>query len=276
MPADLTSIKGTYYSDYDVGSGVSGSTTLVDNGDNGDDLTWQGGHTAGNARDRAVTPARIPRYTFYALDPGYTATTGATDFSLAVQPIVWRAHFKNLNSIDHTGVSLANAAGTVYIRQETVSGQPRLAVDDGTAEQTLSWADFHSQEGADLVVSCSGTTCNIYMNARLVHTFTLAAAMDFTGNCTVTMDGRTDCGRIEVYNPASLPGTFTDDIKGIVRCVDLDIPGLTSVVDFPLHSGLMPNGTETTVANQGTGGGTLTLSAQRSTSTCTMFTGFNP
>lgn len=109
----------------------------------------------------------------------------------------------------------------------------------------------------------------------------LAAALDLTGNSATYIKyatgDRADVCRIAAWNPATVPATLLDEIRACVCDPENDPPSLTNkLVDFPLHSGLLPLGTETTVANQGTGGGTLTLSAARSTSCEVMLQGHNP
>ena len=122
---------------------------------------------------------------------------------------------------------------------------------------------------------CNGTTVTIYLNGQPGRSITLARAVDLTGTCRHEIDGdANDNCRFAAWNPASVPASLLDEIRACVMNPEKDPPSLSNKrVDFPLNETTLPLATSTTVANQGSGGGTLTLSAQRSVSTKVMFSG---
>lgn len=280
MPAEMTALIGTSYSDYRPGEGLYGSATVTDIGPNGDDLTWQGGVTIEDVRTRARTPVRKPRYDCYTLMPGYTATLAGQDYGFAVQPVVMRWMLGNTTftpSGDTTVAQFGIGAGTRYIRLRWfANGTKRLHIQDGGG-QTTDYLIGDQLDGGDLWIVKNGATGLIYYCGQHIATATGTAEMDFSGVCTVSLNGIIDVCRLAAWNPATVPATLAAEIRQCAMNVEMDPASLgVPLVDFPLNSNTLPLATSTTVTNQGSGGGTLTLSAQRSTSCKTLFASFNP
>lgn len=274
LPALLTGKIAAHNAMWRFGEGVYGSTTIVNERNPGtDDLTLQGGLAIQTARVRARTPWRRPRRTWYSLKPGYTGSTAATDFTFAVQPVVFRVPFSKIHpTIAHTGIEIIDAGATDYIRVENVGGATRVNVKG----QTLALDREQADVGGDLVITADGTAVKVYLSGQQIGALTLGAALDFTGNCTISVDGRTNCGRIWIANPAVLPATIETDLRNVVNAADKAVAGLTALVDYSLDSEKLPLATSTTVANGGAVVSVLTLSAQRSTSCNIMLTGYDP
>jgi hypothetical protein len=273
----LTAAKGTVYSDYRCGEGLNGSAVLEDQGDTGDDLTWQGGETADDVRIRKQSPRRKPRRTFYSLTPGYTATTGNVDFGFDFATSdEFRALFDGMHDSDHVGVELTNAAGTHYFRVERVGGVPRIAIRAGGAVATMDLSEDQFRNGGDITIAAITTNAYICINGQFVGQMAMGGTMNLSGNCQVNLDGRSRCCLVEGYNQYLFPGDFCNYICCTTQQPERTLLNLgTPLASFPIRSDLIAAG-GTTVVNQGSGGGTLTLSAQRSTSCEEVRHGFDP
>jgi len=265
----LLSAVGSINSEYLFGEGVYGATTITDVGSvGGYNLTWAGGVTVEDVRVRAKTPVRKPVENLYTMTSGYTATTGAVDFGFAVQPVIARINFDKISGLGSQDIGIIDAGATDYVYLETVAGVRRLNVKG----QMLNLDTDQARKGGDLWIVCSGTDCKVYLGAQHIGTLTLGSALDLSGNCVLGTDGRTHCCRVAAWNPATVPANLLDEIRACVMNPEIDPASLTNKrVDFPLNETTLPLATSTTVANAGTGGGTLTLSAQRSTSCKVMY-----
>jgi hypothetical protein len=272
----LTAAKGSVYSDYYCGEGLDSATTLEDQGDESKDLTWQAAQTCEDARYRTQTPRRNTRRSFYSLKPGYTATTGNVDFGFsALIADEVRFLFDGMAPGNHVGAELTNAAGTHYVKVERSGGVPRIAVRAGGAVVAKNLSDDQFLNGGDITVGCIGSTAYVCISGQLVAELAMGASMDLSGNCVVNMDGDSTCCLVEGYNEFTTPGNFCDYICCTVQDPERTLLNLsTPLVSFPIRSDLVAAG-GTTVANQGSGGGTLTLSAQRSTSCEIVRTGYD-
>jgi hypothetical protein len=273
----LVAAKGTVYSDYYCGEGLDGSATLEDQGDSGDDLTWQG-ENCEDVRYRAQVPRRKPRRTFYSLTPSYTAGTGNVDFGFSgFISVEFRVLFDKMGHDDHVGVEITNAAGTHYIRVERSGGVPRIAARAGGAVVTMNLSDDQLENGGDIAVGAISTTAHICLNGQLIGQLAMGASLNLSGDCQVNFDGDSRCTLIQVYEAFTTPGNFCDLICCTVQDPERTLLNMgTPLVDFPLNSDKLPLATSTTVSNSGSGGGTLTLSAQRSTSCMEVRTGYDP
>jgi hypothetical protein len=267
----LDAAKGTVYADYYCGEGLDGSAVLEDQGDTGDDLAWQGGETADDVRARAQSPRRATRNNFYSLKPGYTAGTGNVDFGFSglplIEPVEFRALFDGLHPTNHIGVELKNAAGTDYIRIERASGVPRIAARSGGAVVAMNLSEDQFINGGDIAILSAASNVYICINGQLVGQINTGATMDLSGNCQVNMDGESTCCLFQAYNRLTADVDFCDYVCCVVQQPERILPNLSDpLIDFRIDSERLPLATSTTVANLGTGGGTLTLTAQRSTS----------
>jgi hypothetical protein len=275
----LSTAKGSYYSDYSPGEGIYGANTVTDNGDNGDDLTYQGGDTFQVIRTRARTPVRIPQKSYYGLTDNYLATLISVDFGFAVQPVIIRAVMGDCR-IRRTGtqetIVFTDTGATDYMRLMTLSGATYVRMRSSGANKTCI-LDSEQPDGGDLWIICNGTDVDYYWSGVHIFDDTLAAALDLSGTCTITMDGEGGaCCRLAAWNPATVPGTLVAEIQECAMNPELDPASLTNkLVDFPIRSDLVAAG-GSTIANQGTGGGTLSLSAIRSTSCKEIFVGHDP
>lgn len=280
--ASLLTIAGTRRSDWRPGEGVYGTSTVTDNGPTAADLTWQGGIQVQQVRTRDRTPLRNPRRTFYSLKPGYTATTGAVGYGFAVQPVIARFVYGPPDGSSATyGCYLGAGAGNkgFYFRPWSNDGSTRIDVENSGPSYAFWLNNFYRYaDKSDIWFVCNGTDVKMYLNGQQIDGRTLAAALDITGNISVTIDGsRCQVCRVAAWNPTSVPGTLLDEIRACVMNPEVDPPSLTNKrVDFPLHSGILTAAGSTQIPNQGLGGGILTLSAGRDTSCSIMYPGKDP
>jgi hypothetical protein len=270
----LDAAKGTVYADYRCGEGLDGSAVLEDQGDTGDDLAWQGGETADDVRARAQSPRRATQDNFYSLKPGYTAGTGNVDFGFASGPFlpsIFRVLIDSINTSNHVGVELKNAAGTHYFRIETVGGVPRLSVRAGGAVASMNLDPDQLRNGGDIIIAATSSTSHACINGQYVSSLAMGAMMDLSVNWQVNLDGNSRVCFVQAYNDLVSGGfpsicdalccTTQQPERNLVTAVATD-----PLVSFSLNETRLPLASSTTVANDGTGGGTLTLTAQRSTS----------
>ena len=270
---------GTVSSCWRPGEGVYGGSTITDEGKTGKDLTWSG-VTFEDVRVRKRVPISRTKSTLYAHKPGYSATTGSVDFGLAVQPVVARIFFGQLK---HKGsgqdcVRIRNAAGSHVAGLFDSATAPSLSTREPTTPWTNSPLDQQQIEGGDGWIVADGTSVIFYLCGQAIRSATLGEVLNFAGDCVVDFDGDYgDYCRIALWNPATVPATLLDEIRACVMNPEIDPPCLMTSrkVNFSLNSEKMPLGTETTVDNDW-GPGTLTISAQRSTSCEPMITGYDP
>jgi hypothetical protein len=276
----LSSAIGTHDAMWLFGEGDANATTIENDQNPGtDDLAIQGGLDIADTRARLQSPRRNTRRTFYSLTPGYTATTGNQDFGFFTIPVIFRVLFDGMGiGSNYQGAELTNAAGTHYIRIENASNVLRISVRTGGAVKPHVLSADMAANGADIIVVCTSTDCYICANGPLIDELTLTATLNLSGNCQVNLNGRAKIGLVQAYNEV-LPGGFAGICDALCcttqnperRILGMSVP----LVDFPIRSDLIAAG-GTTVANQGNGGGTLTLSAQRTNSCQEVRTGYDP
>jgi len=287
IPAALYALKGSSYKDYRPGQLVlfPSDAYVEDSGDDGDDLQWQGGVNNSDIRARSQCSLVRPRYTWYGMKPGYDADTGVRDFGGVAGPVVARAVVRATKQSGSGFLYLIQAGGeAIVIDCAYIHGLTLSPFDDGGAAFVhivgargygLSTTDI-----LDLVYvqhdSPIGSTTELFVNGNLIHSSALGTgALSLAGDFRVAMYGSHggQCCRFEVWQPAAIPADYIDRIRAGVRNVEADLDFGTPIIDFPLNSDTMPLGTETVLANQGLGGGTMTLSAARSTSCKIMIAG---
>ena len=284
MADDLVDVLGAFGSTWRHGEGVYGSATIEDVGvkNSGIDLTQAGGGTVDTYRVRARTPQPVPELTWYTLTPGYTATTAATDFGFLFRPTVSRWMLGDLHCLPTaTTIAYFNTLGPNRLQiRSAVAGGVEIVVRSGGVEKTCPVLG-DQLDGGDFWIATSALDAYIYIGGQYVHYEGALAGggLDLSGAITFGLiaSSKGQCCRVAAWNPATVPTTLEDEIARCVMDPAHDPPSLgTPLVDFPLNSELLPLGTETTLLNQGSGGGTLTFSAQRSTSCEEMIVGYNP
>ncbi len=259
----------------------NGSTTVTNLGTGGA-FTISGGLQIQSVRTRAERVSWwVPRRTFFSLRPGYTGSAAAVDFGLALQPPVMRLLFGKVRHRPGGTYNLAtinNVAVTSLLGLLGIASDPPSHAYFVVNSVYLAIPLFGDQlDGGDLWLIPNGTDCRLILNGQHVGQLTIAQAINLVGACTVSLDGRGACSRIAIWNPATVPATLEAEIRACCMNPDADPPSLMNKrVDFKLDSAHLPLATSTTVSNDGLGGGTLTLSAQRSTSCEVMLAGQNP
>lgn len=278
LPTALTDAIGTHDAMWYLGEGSNTDTDLENDRNPGtDDLAIQGGLTIADIRTRLQHPRALTQRTFYSLTPTYTATTGAVDFGfVGGTSDEFRVLFDGMAPEDHVGAELTNAAGTHYFRIERVAGVPRIAVRAGGAVVTMDLSEDQFENGGDIAIGAISTTAHVCVNGQRIEQLAMGASMDLSGNCVVNLDGRSRCCLIEGYNTFTSPGDFCAIVCCTVQQPERTLVNLaTPLIRFPIQSNLIAAG-GATVANQGSGGGTLTLSAIRSTSCTEVRHGYDP
>jgi hypothetical protein len=281
----ISGAVGSVYNDWNLGEGLYGSATITDNGTSSDDLAIQGGVTIEDVRTRAQTPVRNPRYDWYEIMPAYSAQVPATDFGFTADPVVGRFCMRAISS------DIAGAAAWISINQaagESITldygfGSIMLVPSDSMAagNPLFTWSQYDTGPMDIFYVQEStapGSATHVYCNGQLLDSSTITNLLSMAGQFSVWWEGRNArLTRFALWNPATVPATLAQEIRDCAMNPEIDPPSLTNKrVDFPLNSDTLPLVTSTTVANQGLGGGVLTMSAQLSTACATMFTGMNP
>ena len=265
----LLAALGSVYSLYYPGEGNATSTSITDDGLEGKNLTIQAGQTVASGRVKKHIPYAKPSYTYFGLQDGYTATTGNVDFGFsAIEPVEFRALLGPIGPTNHTAVEIRNQAGTHYIKVERASGTARVSIRAGGVVQNYNLTDDEIANPKDLAIACIASNAYICISGQRIAQLAMGATLNLSGNCQVNLNGASQCCYVEAHNTFT---TFGDFCELICCSATMDperiMPNLetTPRIRLPIHSGLVAAG-DNTLANQGTGGGTLTLSAVRSTS----------
>lgn len=274
----LTAALGTVYCNYWPGRGVSGSTTVYDTGAAANDLLLSA--QVQTVRTRARTPWRRPRRTYYGPKAGEGGASQSTDYDmLAGQPVVARFIVHDLSLVTpNVVVGIDNTAGTNYLEISNTAGVMAVrAKCAGGAIQALPLVGDQLQ-GGDFWIVCDGVVGAVYLNAQRIGTLALTAALDLSGDNhyqVVGIGGVTSRGAI--WNPATVPATFEQEIRDCVCNPESDPPSLTRKQhDWPWSSLTLPLVTSSGFANQGAGGHLFACSGQRQNVAKVMLTGMNP
>jgi len=248
--------------DVDFVDTLYGATTVVNHGTGGD-LTIGGGLAIEAVRTRAemVSP-KITERSFFSLKGNYSGSTGVHDFGFhASDPVIIRmmtGAFKGLPTVAGPGIEAATSGDRVRHR---LDGSAQRLQSKAAGTQVNMYMDPTQRgRGGDLWVICNGTTHDYYWSGQHVFRDTsFGAAIDLSGDCTVTLDGRCQCCRMAVWQMSTVPGDLVQELRDCCMDVESDPPSLgTPALDFPLRDGVISG---TSVPNQGSGGGTLTLSS---------------
>lgn len=265
--------------DVDFVGMLYGATTVANSG-TGPDLTIGGGLNVEDIRTREEGVAkRIPEKTFYTVAGTYSGSTGAHDFGFgSSNPVIIRmitGPFGGPATVAGPGIEAATSGDRVRHR---LDGSAQRLQSKASGTQVNMYFDHQQMSlGGDIWVVCSGTVHDYYWNGQHVFTDnTFGGALDLSGNCTVTFDGRCHCCRFAAWQMSSVPTNIVQDIRDCCLDPETDPISLTGkLIDFPIKSDLIGSG-DSTVANQGSGGGTLTLTGTRANACAEMFHGSNP
>lgn len=280
LDPDLVARIGSFYSEYRPGEGPYGSATVVDIGTNLDDLAWQGGETVEDLRVRCRAPVRRTKKTFYTLIPGSTATTGATAFGFAPQPVVLRVMLGDMTFLEGGAYTIAmlNLAGTDYIYvRRTGTRLVQLLVRANNVLRTLGELVGDQLSGGDLYVVVNGTDIRGHFGGQCVFQDTHTETLDISGSPVVSLDGRSQSCRVAAWNPPTVPGTLEAEIRQCCMNPEMDPRSLELYrkVNFSLDSDHLVNPGDTDVVNDW-GPGTLVLSAGRDIACAEMIRGTSP
>jgi len=248
--------------DVDFVDTLYGATTVVNHGTGGD-LTIGGGLKIQDARTIAERVAQpLPSRNWYTLNPATSGSTGAHDFGFhASNPVIARmltGQFHDMPTVAGPGIEAATSGDRIRHR---VDGSARRIQSKASGTQVNMYLDpDQNARGGDIWVVCNGTVHDYYIDGQRVFTDnTFGVDLNLSGNCTLTLDGRRECCRMAVWQMSSVPASLEQEIMDCCMDPERDPPSLTGkIVDFPLCDGIL---TGATVANQGTGGGTLTLTS---------------
>lgn len=284
----LRALKGTRYSDYSPGEGVYDLNHIVDNGDSGDDLTWQLGAKVNDYRVAASTPTRPVIRTWYGVQPGGTAITdwagGGHDYGGGAAPIVLRAFVKATHRIGGAGGFLYVSkigGGSIGFDVATHHGLTVSPVPPGVAgyvhmvgmngySRHLASIQSHSTDLLDVVYVqygyASGSVTQLVVNGNVIHEAHIDGDFSMAGNLYVYMDGRQGlCPRVTLWQPATMPTDILSRLRSCVMDIEHDPDLGTPILDYPLHDGILTAAGTTDIPNQGSGGDTLTLASGRDT-----------
>jgi len=248
--------------DVDFVDTLYGATTVVNHGTGGD-LTIGGGLKIQDARTIAERVAQpLPSRNWYTLNPATSGSTGAHDFGFhASNPVIARmltGQFHDMPTVAGPGIEAATSGDRIRHR---VDGSARRIQSKASRTPVNMYLDPDQKaRGGDIWVVCNGTVHDYYIDGQRVFTDnTFGVDLNLSGNCTLTLDGRRECCRMAVWQMSSVPASLEQEIMDCCMDPERDPPSLTGkIVDFPLCDGIL---TGATVANQGTGGGTLTLTS---------------
>jgi len=286
LHAKIRERVGTRYSDWNWGEGVEGSATIIDHGDSGQNMTWQGGLDCDNVRVPRRVPLPSVRRSWYSCIPGTTAGTGIDDLGfVGGKPVIARVLFPPSHIVPGGGAhSMASITGNssddfLYWRQTSTPALAAYAkAAGGLAPLQALFQDQYEWWG-DLYFICEGTNVKLILNGHHIGDLTIDAAIDFEGaNSVCGFNGNGPCIRQAYWEVDEVPDELEDEIIACLRNPEIDPLCLGDpLLDFPWRSDLFPLGTETSLANQGTAPGvSMGLSGQFQNITKRMITGYDP